>query len=259
MRKIFYIFLFLLSIQFTVFAAKPFRFALLTDLHISVSKPQNTEDLQQVITDVNADNRIEFVLISGDISDLADSASLKMSKKILSGLRMPYYITTGNHDVNESQNGSSNFLQVFQKNTFSFDYSGFHFIGFPTVPVTKGGVGHISDVDFRFVKTELEKSGKSQPMFVITHYPLLKGDVDNQKEMTELLGNYNVKAVLNGHYHRNVLLNYDGIPGIVNRSVLRANQRAAGYSIYSVSNSLKVSEKMIGQPEKNWLTLPLQN
>jgi 3',5'-cyclic AMP phosphodiesterase CpdA len=113
MRKIFYIFLFLLLIQFTVFAAKPFRFALFTDLHISVSKPQNTEDLQQVITDVNADGSIDFVLISGDISDLADSASLKMTKKILTGLRMPYYITTGNHDMNESQNGSSNFLQVF--------------------------------------------------------------------------------------------------------------------------------------------------
>jgi len=170
---------------------------------------------------------------------------------------MPYYITSGNHDTRQGKIGSANFIQVFSTDKFSFVSNDYLFIGFPTGPEKGGNIGHIVDDDFNFVKTELETTGKTKPVFIITHYPLLVGDIDNQKEMTDLLQKYNVKAVLNGHYHRNVLLNYDGIPGIVNRSVLRTNQRAAGYSIYSVSDSLKVSEKMIGLPERIWLTLPL--
>jgi hypothetical protein len=96
-------------------------------------------------------------------------------------------------------------------------------------------------------------------VFLVTHYPLLEGDIDNRLDLINIFRSYNVQAVLNGHYHRNVLLNYDEIPGIVNRSVLRANQTAVGYSIYSVSDSLKVSEKIIGHSEINWLTLPLKN
>ena len=87
----------------------------------------------------------------------------------------------------------------------------------------------------------------------------MEGDVDNRMDLISVLHKANVKAVLNGHYHRNVLLNYDGIPGIVNRSTQRAKEVVGGYSIYTVSDSLKVAEKRIGQAENTWLTLPLQN
>jgi len=249
-------FLLFLHIQFAVFAAEPFRFALFTDLHISLLKPQNAEDLNLAVDEVNANRKIDFVLISGDDSDLGDINSLKIAKKILDGLKIPYYITSGNHDTHQGQEGSTNFIAVFQKDTFSFSYSGYQFVGFPTGPEKGGNIGHIAAEDFDFVKSEL---GKNRPTFLITHYPLLKGDLDNYKEMTGLLQKYNVKAVINGHYHRNAVFNYDGIPGIVNRSTQRGAQKKGGYSIYSVSDSLKVSEKIIGQPERIWLSLPLIN
>jgi len=256
MRKILYIFLFLLPFQFTVFAAKPFRFALFTDLHISVYNPQNAEDLKLAVNDVNADDKIEFVLITGDVSDLGDTTSLKIAKDLLYGLKIPYYITSGNHDTKPDEIGSANFIRVFGADKFSFISNDYQFLGFPTGPEKGGNIGHIDAEDFNFVKSVLDKN---KPTFIITHYPLLKGDLDNYMGMTDLLKKYNVKAVLNGHYHRNVLLNYDGIPGIVNRSTLRATQKVGGYSIYLISDSLKVSEKIIGLPERIWLALPLQN
>ena len=249
-------FLLFLLMQFAVFATKPFRFALFTDLHISVLKPQNAEDLNLAVNEVNSTEKIEFVLISGDDSDLGDINSLKIAKKILNRLKMPYFITSGNHDTHQGQEGSTNFIAVFQKDTFSFSHAGYQFVGFPTGPEKGGNIGHIASKDFNFIKSELDKN---RPTFVITHYPLLKGDLDNNKEMTALLHNYNVIAVLNGHYHRNAVFSYGGIPGIVNRSTLRGVQKYGGYSIYSVSDSLKVSEKIIGQPEHEWLVLPLKD
>jgi predicted phosphohydrolase len=249
-------FIFFLSIQFVVLATSPFQFALFTDLHISVLKPQHAEDLQFAVDEVNVNGKIDFVLISGDDSDLGDLESLYQTKKILDNLKIPYYITSGNHDTHQGEIGSANFIRVFGKDTFSFSHSGYQFIGFPTGPQKGGNIGHIAAEDIDFVKRELNKTN---PTFVITHYPLLKGDLDNYKEMNDFLQKFNVKAVLNGHYHRNALLNFDGIPGIVNRSMLRGTQKAGGYSIYSVSDSLKVSEKIIGEPERVWVALPLQN
>jgi outer membrane protein assembly factor BamB len=96
------------------------------------------------------------------------------------------------------------------------------------------------------------------PIFVVTHYPLQTGDVDNWFCMTDVLRKYNIQAVLGGHYHRNALWNYDGLPGIIFRSTLRGTESVGGYSILSVSDSIRVFEKNIGQPELKWLTLPFE-
>jgi len=102
-------------------------------------------------------------------------------------------------------------------------------------------------------------TGTEIPVFVVTHYPLQTGDVDNWYDMTDVLRKYNVQTLLNGHYHRNVFLNYDGIPGVVNRSMLRGSIKIGGYTVYSVSDSIRVYEKKIGQPELNWLTFSFES
>ena len=247
-----------LQVQFALFAAKPFRFALFTDIHVSVLKPQNAEDLQLAVNDVNADGKIEFVLISGDDTDLGDTTSMKIAKKILDKLKMPYHISSGNHDTGQAKLGSANFIRVFGTDKFSFAVNGYQFIGFPTGPVKQKEKGHIAAEDFEFVKTELNKLKPTESAFLITHYPLLQGDLDNRSELISLMHKYDVKAVLNGHYHRNAVFNYEGVFGIVNRSTQRAKQQYGGYSIYNVSDSLYVSEKVIGQPENEWLVIPLK-
>ncbi len=252
------IFFYLVLFQVVTFAIEPFRFALFTDLHISTSNPVPAEDLRQAITDVNALQGIDFVIVSGDVSESGDAESLLAAKKNLDNLHMPYYITAGNHETKWSESGATDFVRIFGNDKFSFSHKGFYFIGFLTGPIIKMGDGHIAPQDIDWVKAELLKNKKNTPVFAVTHYPLLTGDVDNWYDMTDVLRQFNVQAVLNGHYHRNVLLNYDGIPGIVNRSTLRAKDAVGGYSIYSISDSIRVFEKKIGQPEDKWLTLPFE-
>lgn len=244
-------------ISCVVLATEPFRFALLTDLHISTTNPQPSEDLKYAVNDVNSLKDIDFVLVSGDVSNQGDTASLKEARQLLKKLKMPYYIVPGNHDIRWSEPQATNFKKVFGADKFRFTHKGYLFIGFTTAPLTKSTNGIIQKEDIDWIQTVLEKSGTSMPFFAVTHYPLQTGDVDNWKELTDIFKKYNVQAVLGGHYHRNVLLNYDGIPGIVCRSTLRASNPVGGYSIFSVSDSIKVSEKRIGRQEELWLAFPI--
>ena len=251
-------FLLLSGFYFSAFAIKPFRFALLSDLHISSTNREPSEDLQLAVMDVNAQPGIDFVIISGDVSNLGDTLSLRMAKNMLQKLKMPYYIIPGNHDVKWYETGSTNFIAVFGDTKFDFTHNGIAFIGFTTAPLNSKGTGFIQPEDLNWMKKMLEKEGNEKPVFVITHYPLQTGDVDNWMSLVNLLSDYNVQAALGGHYHRNVLFNYKGIPGIISRSTLRGNDRVGGYSIFSISDSIRTYEKKIGQPEEKWLTLPFE-
>ncbi|MDP4237882.1 MAG: metallophosphoesterase [Bacteroidota bacterium] len=260
MKKILYFFfLLLLEIQFAATATEPFRFALITDLHISPADRQSSEDLQNTVIDVNASSGIDFVIIAGDITNRGDLVSFNMAKQMLQKLHMPYYIIPGNHDVKWYETGDTNFDSVYRDTKFVFTHKGIEFIGFTTAPADRSGIGTVQPKDINWLKTFLAKAGKGMPVFAVTHYPLQSGDVDNWKELADLLKEYNVQAVLGGHYHRNALFNYKGIPGIISRSTLRGKDAVGGYSIFSVSDSIRVFEKKTGMPEEKWLTLPMNS
>ena len=257
-KTLYFLFLFLLEFHFAAFATKPFRFALFSDLHISSTNHQPSEDLQHAVSDVNALPGIDFVIVSGDVSNLGDTLSLRMAKQMLKNLKIPYYIIPGNHDVKWYETGSVNFKKVFGDTKFDFTHNDIEFIGFTTAPLTNKGTGFIQPDELIWIKTMLEKAGNDKPVFVITHYPLQTGDVDNWTDLVDILRYYNVQAVLGGHYHRNALFNYKGIPGIICRSTLRGNDPTGGYSLFSVSDSIMTYEKKIGQPEEKWVTLPFE-
>ncbi|HEY6914717.1 MAG TPA: metallophosphoesterase, partial [Paludibacter sp.] len=255
-----FIVVYLVLFQLVAFASKPFRFALFTDTHISTTNPIPTEDLRNAITDVNSLQNIDFVLVDGDVSNSGDTTSLIEAKRLLQTLKIPFYIVAGNHDFHWNTGvGSDNFIHVFGADKFVFTHKKVVFAGFTTVPLNNEAKATIQQADIDWIKKALKKTGKNKTTFIVTHYPLLTGDVENWKDLTDVLHKFNVKAILNGHYHRNVLLNYDGIPGVVNRSTQRAKNPVGGYSIYTVSDSLTVSEKRIGEAEDIWLKLPLNS
>ena len=71
------------------YAFEPFRFAVVTDIHISTGSPKPTEDLSQSVSQINNDASIDFVLVTGDIADAGDGASLRIAKRELDKLTKP--------------------------------------------------------------------------------------------------------------------------------------------------------------------------
>ena len=244
------------QLQF-LFSVEPFHFALLTDLHITQGT-LSVEDLENSVKQINNTKEIDFVIVSGDITETGDRASLQMAKSILDKLNVKYYITSGNHETKWSASGCTAFGDIFGSDHFAFEHKGVRFFGFNTGPVLRMADGHVSPQDITWLKEELSKKDKSLPVILTTHYPLQFGDVDNWYELTDAVRAYNIRAVLGGHYHRNAVFAYDGIPGLINRSNLRAKADVGGYSIYTVTpDSLIASEQTIGGEPKRWVALSM--
>lgn len=234
-----------------------FRFALLTDIHVT-QKGTAFDDLQNSIHQVNRTQDIDFVLVTGDITEEGDRASMQRVKAALDQLKVKYYIIPGNHETKWSESGVTDFGHIFGGERFKFEHKGFLFLGFNSGPLMRMADGHVVPQDITWLKKELKKAGKEKPVFLVTHYPMLKGDVDNWYDVTDAVRPYNIRAFLGGHYHLNKFFSYDGIPGIINRSNLRGKEVTGGYSIYEITpDSLLVYEQKIGKEPQKWCSLSL--
>lgn len=234
-------------------------FALLTDIHVSNTNPQPLEDLQRSVADINAQDDVAFVIVSGDLTESGDRQALETVKGELDKLRVPYYATSGNHETTWSESGVMDFSRVFGSNRFAFTHDSTFFIGFNSGPVIRMADGHVAPQDIAWLAQQLDSVSHcgNHRMVVVTHYPLQNGDVDNWFDVTDVLRRYNVQCILGGHYHRNLLFDCDGIPDIINRSNLRGNDSINGYSRITLTDSIRVYEKRVGMPPVQWLSLPL--
>ena len=233
-------------------------FALLTDLHISTSNPNPMEDLQRSIAEINQNPDIEFVVVTGDLTESGDRASIEAVKNALDGLSVPFYAASGNHETTWSESGVMDFTRVFGDSRFAFSHDGKYFIGFNSGPVIRMADGHVAPQDIAWLKHNLDSvsAAGDAPIFVFTHYPLRNGDVDNWYDVTDVLREHNVQCIMGGHYHRNLIFDCDGIADVLNRSNLRDKDGVNGYSIITVTDSIRFQEKRIGEAAEQWLSLP---
>ena len=239
-----------------------FSFALLTDTHINVHNPSPTQDLYRSVEDINRNPNIEFVVATGDLTENGDRASIEAVKAALDQLQVPYYVASGNHETTWSESGVMDFSRVFGDSRFAFSHNGIFFIGFNSGPVIRMADGHVAPQDIAWLQHNLDSvaAAGDAPIFVFTHYPLRNGDVDNWYEVTDVLRQHNVQCIMGGHYHRNLIFDCDGIADVLNRSNLRGNDTINGYSIISVTDSIRIYERTPsaeatdGMP--HWLSLP---
>ena len=54
---------------------------------------------ENTIAEINKIPDLKFVLLSGDLTQDAEPWNIDALRKILDGLKVPYYVTLGNHDL----------------------------------------------------------------------------------------------------------------------------------------------------------------
>lgn len=245
-----------LQLQF-LFAVEPFRFALLTDIHLSADTV-SVNDLKSAVSQINADSTIAFVLVAGDVTQHGDIPSLRKVKQMLDELHVKFYAVAGNHETKLSPNGIKDFIRIFGDDKFAFEHHGICFIGFNTGPEKDKQQGRVTAQDLTWLTQRLKNIKKGKPIVLVTHYPLQGGDVENWEEVTSALRPFDVSAILTGHYHRNVVLSFGGIPGVVNRALQRNKDRNSGFSMYEIQdNNIFIYNKELTEEKDLWLTLPL--
>ena len=107
---------------------------------------------------------------------------------------------------------------MFQKHLgetyYSFDHKGVHFVVLNSVQRDSVHTYFVNNEQFQWLENDLSGIGKETPLVVITHvpfqslyYPAVEGRIvptdmfENFKQVWDLLLNYNLKAILQGHQH----------------------------------------------------------
>ncbi len=219
---------------FTAFAQqKSLVFVHLSDTHVGSST--GADDLRRTVADINANDSIQFVVITGDITEFGADAEIQLAKQILDSLNKPWHIIPGNHDGNWSESGANTFTKVFGNETFMFNAGKYTFLGTNCGPNMRMGPGQIPRENIVWLDSVLKTIPATTPLIFLNHYPQ-DDALNNWFEAIDRLKQKNIQLILCGHGHSNHLLNFEGIPGIMGRSNLRAKDSVGGYNMVTIDN-----------------------
>lgn len=242
------IILFFLLISVLCFAQN-YKYAWLTDIHIGA--PNADTDLRLIVDHINKNEDLQFVIATGDISEKGRNSELELAKQILDGLKTKYYIIPGNHDTKWSESGCTKFTELWGDDKFQFDFQNIRHIGINSGIPWRGGGGHVSVENLSWLQNILKSTPNDQEIIFYIHHPL-DGDVDNWFEVTNLLADYNVKAIFYGHGHANRVTNFAGFPAAMGRATLSGNKFPGYTQIDLAKDSIKLSEVTIDGSLQLW-------
>ncbi|UIR56090.1 PQQ-binding-like beta-propeller repeat protein [Sphingobacterium sp. SRCM116780] len=254
-----YLIIIALIFAFSISKGQSFKFAHVTDTH--VGSGTGADDLRRTVKDLNTLQGIDFVILSGDITEFGADHELKLAKQILDSLQLPWYVIPGNHDGNWSENGANTFRRVFGGETFFFKHKGFMFLGTNSGPNMRMSPGQIPRENLVWMDSIFNANpDKNTPLIYINHYPQ-DSSLNNWFEALDRVKTRNVQLALCGHGHTNKMYNWEGIPGVMGRSNLRANKEFGGYNIVTIdSDKATYQERLANGTNLNpWAVIPLKN
>jgi len=206
------------------------RFVHLTDLHIChpdagapAHKADNPDTLRNVVGIINAmDRQPDFVVASGDLTDMGDEASYALFRDLLSDLKPPVTLALGNHDKRAA------FHQVLGNAGSDAPYfhdaihGDLHVITLDT-SIPGHVAGGICDAQFTFLGAALDRHPEVPKLLVMHHPPRVDpdglpwGSIDlaSTARLAKVLKGHNIGGILSGHIHINRVMHWHGIPIVV--------------------------------------------
>lgn len=238
--------LFLLIIQILAVSCekpKELKFVFLTDIHVVPGNAQE-QAFRDVVAEINKDN-YDFVVITGDLTNMGSDEELLKVKSMIDSIQFPCYVLPGNHETNWSETGGASYKKLFGDDRFFFEKGNYRFVGFNTGPYMKMGDGYVKKEDLKWLNGILKNSKDNKYFISMAHYPLNKG-LDNWPQVIELLKEHDVKFSLCGHGHRLKMLNFNGLTGLMGRSLLGRKNNDVAYNIITLKgDSVWVSQKKL--------------
>ncbi len=218
----------------------PVRFAFITDTHLALGS-HSFADLRHCIKDINAQDSLDFVILGGDITDFGTDEEIRAAKSLLDSIGKPWYVVAGNHDAKWSESGCNTFKNVFGYEHFEFEAGGWRFLGCNCGPDMRMAPALLPRESMEW----LQGLEEGVPSIFINHYPQ-DTSVLNYFDVTRVLKKAGVRFEIGGHWHRNTVLNYDGIPAVLGRSSLADRQGCTGYNIFRLwPDRVSVSERRL--------------
>lgn len=239
--------------------AQSVRFAFVTDTHVGGST--GADDLRRTVQDINLDDSLEFVVVTGDITEFGSDTELALARQILDSLNKPWHVIGGNHDSNWSESGANSFRKVFGSETFAFVHGGYQFAATSSGPNMRMSPGQVPRENLVWLDSVLNNmKDPEMPLIYINHYPQ-DSSLNNWYDAIDKVKKRNIQLMLCGHGHQNKLYNFEGIPQVMGRSNLRAKDSIGGYNIVTVKNGVAKFEvrRPLIETHSKWLEVPMIN
>jgi len=219
------------------------KFAIISDIHFGPAKFDTPEThaiasllpeiVGKIVSQINEQDDLEFIIHLGDLvqenrnnpSREEDLRSGAQVLEILRQVKVPLYHVVGNHDRVTLE--MADLIAMFGRNLFySFESSCFTNIVLQCESPRHVNV-HLVDQEMEWLSDQLSKSKK--PVLVFMHQLLVEHPLEgtscegmpdcayvrNKEEIRDLLeSSKKVKAVFNGHMHRNLSRVENSIPYI---------------------------------------------
>lgn len=193
--------------------ARAFTFATINDIHLSDAA--STTLLDTAVARINADSRVRFVVVLGDLATIGKMDELNLAKASLSQLKIKYFVVPGNHDVAlDPKNPFDNYQEVFNELRWSFEENGWAFIGFNSCELAMSDVT-VAPEEVAWLNKRIEAIGPEQPVALFCHHPLNPNTkayrVKNADEILGLFKGHKLRLVASGHWHGNQVESRDNV------------------------------------------------
>ncbi len=243
-------FILILSVVNAQPKGKPFfTFAFLADIHIAEGSA-SVQDALLCMEDINKNRDIEFAIFAGDITEFGSDEEIALAKSVFDKLDKPYYIVAGNHDSKWSESGCNTFLKVFGYEGFEFEKDGIKFIGTNSGPNMRMAPALVPRESILWLDSLSRAIDPDQPVVFVNHYPM-DTSVLNYGQVLDILKAMNTQLIMNGHWHQNRAMVYEGIPGVIGRSSQARGKEGPGYTIVKVDGSAVTFSERVAVRQKN--------
>jgi outer membrane protein assembly factor BamB/predicted phosphodiesterase len=199
-----------------------FTFAYYSDTHVSLDR--NIDENLEMVREIRQAVNPAFAVNGGDVTDYGWAGEFDNYDRVLEAGGYPAYHVAGNHDVRWSPKGVVIFRDRVGQEYSHFEQSGVHFLLLDsTVPLSHWG--HYEKPQLEWLRATLDSIGRTAPVFVCSHHWVGRDRqmIDNEDELRRILAPYNVKTILTGHGHSDLLWEWEGMACVMNRGLYQGS------------------------------------
>jgi 3',5'-cyclic AMP phosphodiesterase CpdA len=291
-----------LSIFSPGFAFDKIKFAVISDPHISIPQQKGVSDgyklglktqmlTESAVAEINKIPDLKFVLVAGDLTQDAEPWNIDELRRILDGLKVPYFVVLGNHDLSLVPHEKKDQPMSLSKYTVAGAFIGksggmtpgmtyyshevakdLVLVGLDAsraqVFVPEAGLndfgGRLDSGQLRWLESVLMKN-QQKTIIILTHHnlvPWCEGDnsnhnywrwfwMDNAEEVRALLKKYGVKLVFSGHRH--ISTRYQHVDDIYHFITPAISTYPMRYTVYEMTpKTLKWEVKDVPASQEIW-------
>lgn len=202
---------------------------------------------QSAVEQINA-LKPDLVFICGDLVNEANDTSYRDFKSVMGRFQVPCYCAAGNHDVGNLPTVETleTYRQTMGSDYYSVDHKGIAFVVLNS-QLWKSPVEGETEAQDRWLEATLGNASRnSNPVVVVMHFPLFTESPSEpehyfnlplaaRNKLIQLFKAHGVVAVLTGHTHRHITLQFDNITQVSGETTSRNfDDRPYGFRVWTV-------------------------